>query len=56
MGTVISVGDGISSAGLEKRVRELIEFAGGLYGMVLNLEEDNVEPPSLADYTIKGTP
>ncbi|MCK5237849.1 MAG: F0F1 ATP synthase subunit alpha [Deltaproteobacteria bacterium] len=44
VGTVISVGDGIARLyGLEKAMAgELIEFPGGLYGMVLNLEEDNV--------------
>ncbi|MEK7772817.1 MAG: F0F1 ATP synthase subunit alpha [Deltaproteobacteria bacterium] len=56
VGTVISVGDGISRIyGLEKAMSgELIEFAGGLYGMVLNLEEDNVGAAILGpDYTIK---
>jgi len=44
VGTVISVGDGIARIyGLEKAMAgELLEFPGGLYGMVLNLEEDNV--------------
>ncbi|HHL39681.1 MAG TPA: F0F1 ATP synthase subunit alpha [Deltaproteobacteria bacterium] len=44
IGTVISVGDGIARVyGLEKAMAgELLEFPGGLYGMVLNLEEDNV--------------
>jgi F-type H+-transporting ATPase subunit alpha len=43
-GTVLSVGDGIAKVyGLEKcMAMELLEFPGGLYGMALNLEEDNV--------------
>ncbi|MBI5681764.1 MAG: F0F1 ATP synthase subunit alpha [Deltaproteobacteria bacterium] len=44
IGTVISVGDGIARIyGLEKAMAgELLEFPGEIYGMVLNLEEDNV--------------
>ncbi|MFT6817304.1 MAG: F-type H+-transporting ATPase subunit alpha, partial [Myxococcota bacterium] len=43
-GTILSVGDGIARIhGLENAVAgELLEFPGGLKGMVLNLEEDNV--------------
>jgi F-type H+-transporting ATPase subunit alpha len=43
-GTVLSSGDGIARIfGLEQAMAgELVEFAGGLSGMVLNLEEDNV--------------
>ena len=43
-GTVLTVGDGIARIyGLENALAgELLEFAGGLKGMVLNLEEDNV--------------
>ncbi len=43
-GTVLSVGDGIARIyGLESAMAgELVEFAGGLVGMVLNLEEANV--------------
>ncbi len=43
-GTVLSVGDGIARIyGLENALAgELLEFPGGLKGMVLNLEEDNV--------------
>ncbi|MFM7200320.1 MAG: F0F1 ATP synthase subunit alpha [Myxococcota bacterium] len=43
-GTVLSVGDGIARVyGLEKAMAgELVEFANGIQGMVLNLEEDNV--------------
>jgi F-type H+-transporting ATPase subunit alpha len=44
VGTVIEVGDGIARIhGLEKAMAgELLEFPGDVYGMVLNLEEDNV--------------
>ena len=43
-GIVLSVGDGISRVyGLEKAMAlELVEFPGGVLGIVLNLEEDNV--------------
>ncbi len=43
-GTVLSVGDGIARVyGLEKVMAgELVEFPGGIYGLALNLEEDNV--------------
>lgn len=44
VGTVIEVGDGIARIhGLEKAMAgEMLEFPHGIYGMVLNLEEDNV--------------
>ena len=44
IGTVIQVADGIARVhGLEKAMQgELLEFPGEVYGMVLNLEEDNV--------------
>src|SRR6476646_4876228 len=44
VGTVLSVGDGIARLwGLEDAMAgELLTFPGGLVGMVLNLEEDNV--------------
>ena len=44
VGTVIQVADGIARVhGLEKAMmNELLEFPGGVFGMVLNLEEDNV--------------
>ncbi|NLY53932.1 MAG: F0F1 ATP synthase subunit alpha [Firmicutes bacterium] len=44
VGTVLQVGDGIARLhGLSKAMSgELIEFANGTFGMVLNLEEDNV--------------
>ncbi len=43
-GVVLSVGDGIARVyGLEKAMAlELVEFPGGVLGLVLNLEEDNV--------------
>ncbi|HSN83051.1 MAG TPA: F0F1 ATP synthase subunit alpha, partial [Polyangiales bacterium] len=43
-GTVLTVGDGIARIyGLERAMAgELLEFPGEVYGMVLNLEEDNV--------------
>ena len=43
-GTVLSTGDGIARIyGLERAaVGELLEFPHNVYGMVLNLEEDNV--------------
>ncbi|MFT4623656.1 MAG: F-type H+-transporting ATPase subunit alpha, partial [Myxococcota bacterium] len=43
-GTILSVGDGIARIyGLENALAgELIEFPGGVAGMVLNLEEDSV--------------
>ncbi|MBL8787708.1 MAG: F0F1 ATP synthase subunit alpha [Deltaproteobacteria bacterium] len=43
-GTVIKAGDGIARlSGLENAMAgELLEFSGGVRGMVLNLEEDNV--------------
>lgn len=44
VGTVIQVGDGIARIhGLENAMAgELVEFPGEIYGMALNLEEDNV--------------
>lgn len=44
VGTVLQVGDGIARVyGLTKvQSGELVEFDGGLQGIVLNLEEDNV--------------
>jgi len=43
-GTVLTVGDGIARVyGLDQAMAgELVEFPGGVFGMVLNLEEDNV--------------
>ena len=52
-GTVIQVADGIARIyGLEKAMQgELLEFPGEVYGMVLNLEEDNVGAVLLAGGT-----
>ena len=43
-GTVLSVGDGIARVyGLEKAMSmEMVEFPGNIFGLCLNLEEDNV--------------
>ena len=52
-GTVLSVGDGIARIhGVEKAMAgELLEFADGTLGMVLNLEEDNVGVAVMGDVT-----
>lgn len=55
-GIVLSVGDGIARVyGVEKTMAmELLEFPGGIYGIALNLEEDNVGCAILGeDYHIK---
>ena len=51
VGTVIQVADGITRIhGLENAMQgELLEFPGEVYGMVLNLEEDNVGAVLLGD-------
>ncbi len=51
VGTVIQVADGIARIhGLEKAMQgELLEFPGEVFGMVLNLEEDNVGAVLLSD-------
>jgi F-type H+-transporting ATPase subunit alpha len=51
VGTVIQVADGIARVhGLEKAMQgELLEFPGEVYGMILNLEEDNVGAVLLGD-------
>ncbi|MFW5836496.1 MAG: F0F1 ATP synthase subunit alpha, partial [Desulfovibrionaceae bacterium] len=51
-GTVIYIGDGIARVyGVENAMAmELLEFPGGLMGMVLNLEEDNVGVALLGEY------
>ncbi len=53
VGSVIYVGDGISRVyGLQGAMAgELLEFPGGTYGMVLNLEEDNVGAVLLGEYS-----
>ncbi len=52
-GTVLYVGDGIARVyGVQNAMTmELLEFPGGLMGMVLNLEEDNVGVALLGDDT-----
>ncbi len=52
-GTVLSVGDGIARVyGLEGAMAgELLEFPGGLMGLVLNLESDNVGAVLFGDVT-----
>src|SRR5690606_9093668 len=52
-GTVLSAGDGIARVyGLEAALAgELVEFPGGVYGLVLNLEQDNVGVAILGDAT-----
>lgn len=52
-GTVIQVGDGIARIhGLDQAMQgELLEFPGEVYGMALNLEEDNVGAIILGPYT-----
>ncbi|MET0402165.1 MAG: F0F1 ATP synthase subunit alpha [Cystobacter sp.] len=51
-GTVLSVGDGIARIyGLEGVLSgELVEFANGVKGLVLNLEEDNVGVAIMGDF------
>ncbi|KNZ68410.1 ATP synthase F1 subunit alpha [Thermincola ferriacetica] len=53
VGTVIQVGDGIARIyGLEEAMAgEMLEFPGGIYGMALNLEEDNIGCVILGPYT-----
>src|SRR5512142_1504528 len=52
-GTIISIGDGIARIhGLDKAMAgELLEFPGGISGMVLNLEEDNVGAAILGEFS-----
>ena len=44
VGTVLKVGDGVAKVyGLDNvQAGEMVEFDGGVKGMALNLEEDNV--------------
>jgi len=53
VGTVLSVGDGVARVwGLDDcMMNELLEFAGGVRGVALNLEEDNVGCVLLGDVT-----
>ena len=50
-GTVLSVGDGIARVyGVEKAMAmEMVEFPGGIFGLCLNLEEDNVGVAIMGD-------
>lgn len=52
VGTVIEVGDGIARvSGLEDaKSSEIVEFPGGTYGVLLNLEEDSVGAIILGEY------
>lgn len=52
-GSVVAVGDGVAKIyGLEKAMAgELVEFPGGVSGMVLNLEEESVGVALLGDET-----
>ena len=64
VGTVLQVGDGVARIhGLRDcKVSEMLEFPNGVYGIALNLEEDNVGAILLGDDrlvkegdTVKGT-
>jgi F-type H+-transporting ATPase subunit alpha len=64
VGGVLEVGDGIARvSGLSRAMSsELLEFPGGVFGMALNLEEDNVGAIILGDFenikegdTVKST-
>jgi F-type H+-transporting ATPase subunit alpha len=52
-GTVLSVGDGVARVyGVEKAMAmEMLEFPGAIYGLCLNLEEDNVGVAIMGDDT-----
>lgn len=54
VGTVLQVGDGVARVyGLNKAMAsELVEFPNGVFGMVLNLEEDNVGVILFGDDTL----
>ncbi len=54
VGTVLMVGDGVSRVyGLSKCMAgELLEFPNGVFGMALNLEEDNVGAVLFGDETL----
>ncbi|MCX7877669.1 MAG: F0F1 ATP synthase subunit alpha [Ignavibacteria bacterium] len=54
VGTVVQIGDGVARVyGLSKcMASELIEFPHGVFGMALNLEEDNVGCILFGDYTL----
>ena len=52
-GTVLSVGDGIARVyGVQNAMTmEMLEFPGGIFGLCLNLEEDNVGVAIMGDDT-----
>jgi F-type H+-transporting ATPase subunit alpha len=52
-GTVLSVGDGIARVyGVEKAMAmEMLEFPGNIFGLCLNLEEDNVGVAIMGDFS-----
>lgn len=52
-GVVLSVGDGVARIhGVEKAMAmEMLEFPGGIFGLCLNLEEDNVGVAIMGDDT-----
>lgn len=54
VGTVVQIGDGVARVyGLKKcMASELIEFPHDVFGMALNLEEDNVGCILFGDYTL----
>jgi len=54
VGTIVQIGDGVARIyGLTKcMASELIEFPHGVFGMALNLEEDNVGCILFGDYTL----
>ncbi|MEE8111644.1 MAG: F0F1 ATP synthase subunit alpha, partial [Acidobacteriota bacterium] len=54
VGTIVSVGDRIARLhGLEKVMAgELLEFPNGVFGIALNLEEDNVGAVLLGESTL----
>ena len=53
VGTIISLGDGIARIhGLEKAMAgEMLEFPHGVFGLAMNLDEDEVGAVILGDYT-----
>jgi len=53
VGEVIQIGDGIARVyGLDSvMASELVQFPGDVYGMALNLEEDNIGVAIFGDYT-----
>ena len=54
VGRVLSVGDGIARVhGLDNiQAGEMVEFPGGIRGMALNLEDDNVGIAIFVDDTV----